>query len=103
MTVERAHIGHATRYALRDGPALRCVLAFDTGEEGSTSAAWKVLLPGPAGTEDLYGTRQFDRPDADELTAWLAPIVGEDAAAELASAADASPPPEASWRRPTDR
>jgi hypothetical protein len=28
MTVERIHTGHQTRYAMRDGAALRCILAF---------------------------------------------------------------------------
>jgi len=100
MTVDRAHIGHETRYALRDGADVRCLLVFDTGEEGSNAAEWKILIPDPAGNADLYGTHQFLRPDAGQLTAWLAPIVGPDAAAELAAAADASPPPTSSWERP---
>ncbi len=102
MKIERSHIGHETRYVARDGDALRCVLAFDTGEEGSGPAAWKILLPSAAGTEDLYGSHNWLEPDAARLTAWLAPIVGADAAAELGAAVDADPPHAAAWRRAAD-
>jgi len=78
------------------------MLTFDTGQDGGGPAVWKVLLPGPTGTEDLYGTQEFARPDAEQLTAWLAPIVGRDAATELAIAVDADPPHSASWQRMTD-
>jgi hypothetical protein len=99
MTVERANVGHETRYAMRHGAVLRAVLVFDTGAEGDSPAAWKILLPGQEGSEDLYGTREFPRPDAVQLTDWLTPIVGQDVAATLAAAVDASPPPTAGWQR----
>jgi hypothetical protein len=85
---------------MRDGAALRCILTFDKGEDGSGPAAWKILLPGPAGTEDLYGSHEFLRPDAAQLTAWLTSVVGADAAAELATAVDTDPPPGSAWQRP---
>jgi len=61
-------------------------------------ATWKILLPGPDGTEDLYSTHRTPDPDAVWLQAWLTPIVGGDQAAELAAAVDAAPPPAAAWR-----
>jgi hypothetical protein len=99
MTVERTHIGHETRYTLKDGGAVRCVLAFDVGQDAGGPAAWKILLPGPGGTDDLYGTKQLSQHDAAHLVAWLAPIVGQDAATELALAVDADPPHATDWRR----
>jgi hypothetical protein len=102
MTVERTNIRRQTRYAMRDGAALRCILIFDKGEDGSGPAVWKILLPGSAGTKDLYGVHEFLRPDAGQLTAWLTPIVGPDAAAELAMAVEAEPPPGGDWQRPAD-
>jgi hypothetical protein len=102
MTVEKIHTGHETRYAVRDGAASGSVLVFDAGEDGGGPAAWKILLPGQAGTEDLYGARELLRPDAAQLIAWLTPIVGEDAAAELARAVDASPPRASGWQRRAD-
>jgi hypothetical protein len=98
MTVQRTNVGHQTRYAMQDGAARRCILTFDKGEDGGGPAVWKILLPGPAGTEDLYGVHEFLKPDAAQLTAWLTPIVGPDAAAELAMAVDAEPPPGGSWQ-----
>jgi hypothetical protein len=103
MTVERSHIGHLTRYTVRDGAAVRCDLAFDTGEGGTGPAEWKILLPGPAGDEELYGVHRFMRPDAAQLTNWLTPIVGLDAAAELAEAVDADPPDDADWEHSGDQ
>lgn len=99
MNVERTHIGHQTRYTAEDGSGLRGMLIFDTGEDGKGPAAWQILLPGPGGTQDLYGTRDFLSPDADKLSGWLAPIAGADAAADLAAAVDSEPPPQAGWRR----
>jgi hypothetical protein len=96
MTVERTLADDEVRYEMRDGSALRCVLAFETGEEGR--AVWKVLVPGPGGTEDRIGAHDFLRPDAAQLTAWLTPIVGQDAATELAEAVDADPPAVAAWQ-----
>jgi hypothetical protein len=103
MTVERAHIDHLTRYTVRDGAALRCLLVFDTGEGGRGPAEWKILLPGPGGTEQLYGAHRFMRPDAAQLTNWLTAIVGPDAAAELAEAVDAHPPHDADWQHSADQ
>jgi hypothetical protein len=102
MTVERTYIAHQTRYALRDGPALRCVLGFDTGPGGEGPAEWKILLAGPAATVDRYDAHEFLRPDAAQLTAWLTPILGPDAATELVTAVDADPPDSADWHRMTD-
>jgi hypothetical protein len=97
VTVERTQAGHRTRYELRDNAALRCVLTY--GGPGIEPAAWKILLPGPGGTEDLYGTEQFLTPDARQLQAWLSPIVGARHAAELADAVDADPPLTSGWER----
>jgi hypothetical protein len=98
VTVERAHIAHETRYAVRDGTRLVGVLAFDAGPAGTGPSVWKILLPGPQGTEDLYGTHEFLRPDGAQLTVWLTPIVGQDAATQLAAAVDAEPPRAARWQ-----
>jgi hypothetical protein len=102
MTVERTHITHETRYVLRNGAALRCVLAFDwAGRRWSRGV--EILLPGPGGTEDLYGTQEFPRPDAAQPTAWLTPTVGRDAASELAMADNADPPHAADYQPVTGR
>ena len=93
-------MAYETRYELRDGAGPRCVLAFDTGPDGRGPAMWQILLPGPTGTEDPYGSQEFLRPDTAQLTEWLAPIVGRDAATELAAAVDADPPRAANWQRP---
>jgi hypothetical protein len=95
MSVERTHAGHQTRYELRDHDRLSCALTY-TADPGEP-AIWKILLPGPGGTEDLYGTQRFPAPSAAQLTAWLRPIVGPDRAAQLAAAVDTSPPPPAGW------
>jgi len=96
MTVERTHADHQTRYELRDEAGLVCVLTYSFDPDGP--ATWKILLPGPGGTEDLYGTQRFPDPDAARLEAWLSPLIGSDHAAELADAVDAAPPPPAAWR-----
>jgi kynureninase len=96
MSVERTHVGHQTRYELRDEAGLSCVLTYTADPD--EPATWKILLPGPGGTEDLYGTQRFADPDAVQLQAWLGPVVGSDHAAELAGAVDAAPPPPAAWR-----
>jgi hypothetical protein len=101
MTVDRTYIAHQTRYALRDGAALRCVLTFDTGTGGGP-ALWTILLAAPARNQDRYGTHEFVRPDAAQLTAWLTPIVGEDMATELVTAVDADPPHSADWQYRTN-
>ena len=62
MTVQRTHIGHQTRYELRDAGVLSCVLTYGGAE--IEPAVWKILLPGPDGTEDLYGTDRFLAPTA---------------------------------------
>ena len=96
MSVVRSHVGHQTRFELRDEAGLSCVLTY-TADPGEP-AIWKILLPGPGGTEDLYGTQQFAEPDAARLQAWLSPIVGSDQAAELAAAVGAAPPAPANWK-----
>jgi hypothetical protein len=97
MTVDRTHnLNYQTRYELRGDAGLESTLAF-TAEPGEP-ASWKILLPGPDGIEDLYGTRQTPDPDADWLQFWLTPIIGGDQAAELAAAVDAAPPDSAAWR-----
>jgi hypothetical protein len=63
-------------------------------------ATWKILLPGPGRTEDLYAAERFLAPDARQLRAWLAPIVGAGHAGELTDAVDAEPPLTAAWERP---
>jgi hypothetical protein len=100
MTVERTHAGHQTRYEIRDGAGFVCALTYTADPD--EPATWKVLLPGPDGTEDLYGTHRFADPDAARLEAWLSPLIGSDRAAELAAAVDASPPPSAGWRPHAD-
>jgi len=100
MGVERTHAGHQTRYELRDGTGLCCVLTYTADPD--QPGVWKVLLPGPRGTEDLYGTEKFPRSDAARLRSWLTPVVGGDHAAELAGAVDAAPPPSAAWRPSSD-
>ena len=41
---------------------MSCVLTYATDPD--EPATWKILLPGPGGTEDLYGTERFPDPDA---------------------------------------
>jgi hypothetical protein len=100
MGINRTHVGHQTRYELRDQAGPSCVLTYTADPQ--EPAAWKILLPGPGGTEDLYGTRHFVAPDAAQLEAWLAPVVGPDRAAELVAAVEAAPPLAAAWRRSGD-
>jgi hypothetical protein len=95
MSVERLQIGHEIRYELRNNAALVCVLIFGAPE--IEPAVWKILLPGPAGTEDLYATKQFRAPDARQLRAWLTPMVGAGHAAELTDAVAAQPPLTSGW------
>ncbi len=97
MSVERTQRGHQIRYELRHGAALVGVLLF--GQPEIDPAAWKILLPGPDGTEDLYATERFRAPDAPQLQAWLTPVVGAGAAAELTEAVDAQPPLTSGWER----
>jgi hypothetical protein len=92
VTVDRFHEGHRTRYELRDEDGPRCVLLYDAGEDGQGPAVWKILRPGPGGTEDLYGSQQFDHPGTAALTRWLEPFAGHEGAGELAAAVAASPP-----------
>ena len=96
MSVDRTHSGHQTRYELRDEAGLSCALTYTADPD--EPATWKILLPGPGGTENLYGTQRFISPDAAQLQAWLTGIVGRDRAAELADAVDAAPPRPAAWR-----
>jgi hypothetical protein len=97
MAVERTYADHQTRYELHDKAGLSCVLTYTA--EPDEPATWKILLPGPGGTEDLYGTQRFPGPDAARLQTWLSPLIGSEHAAELADAVDAAPPPSAAWRR----
>lgn len=101
MPVERTHGGHQTRYALRDGGALVCAPTF--GGPTREQPVWKILQPGPNSTEDPYATRRFPRPDAEQLRAWLTPIVGARHAATLAEAVGAEPPQAASWGKAGQR
>jgi hypothetical protein len=96
MSVERTQVGQQVRYELRHGAALVGVLIF--GQPEIEPAAWKILLPGPGGTEDLYGTERFRAPDAPHLQAWLTPVVGAGPAAELTEAVDAQPPLASGWK-----
>jgi hypothetical protein len=96
MTVERTHAGHQTRYEIRDSGGLVCALTYTADPD--EPATWKILLPGPGGAEDLYGTEQFADPDAAQLQAWLSPLVGDDRATELSEAVEAAPPLPAAWR-----
>src|SRR5271154_407555 len=100
MNVERTNVGHQTKYELSDDTVLSCVLTYTADQD--EPAIWKILLPGPGGTLDLYGTHQFADPDTAQLEAWLAPIVGDDRAAELSAAVDAAPPGPAAWQRSGD-
>jgi hypothetical protein len=95
MNVERTHGDYQTRYELRDEGKLSCALVFTA--EPEEPATWKILLPGPDGTENLYGTERFADPDAAQLQAWLSPLIGSDRASDLAEAVDANPPENASW------
>jgi hypothetical protein len=96
MSVERHHLGHQTRYDLSDETGLSSVLIYT--EDPDEPAMWKILRPGPDGQLDLYSTQRFPDPDAKRLEDWLSPVIGNDDAAELASAVDAAPPPPAAWR-----
>jgi hypothetical protein len=97
MTVDRSYVNHQTRYELRGDSGLAGALTY-TAEPGE-QATWKILLPGPDGIEDLYGTHQTSTPDAGWLQAWLTPFIGADQAAELTAAVDAAPPQSAAWRK----
>jgi hypothetical protein len=93
MPVRRTHPEHQTRYELQGSAGLSCALTYTAAPD--EPATWKILLPGPGGTEDLYSAHRF----VAELTTWLTPIIGGDRAAELAHAVDIAPPPAAGWRR----
>ena len=95
MSVGRTHAGHQTRYKLLEGDQLSAALTY-TADPGEPSV-WKILLPGPGGTQDLYGTQQFANPDYAQVQAWLSPVVGSDRATELAAAVEAAPPLPAAW------
>jgi hypothetical protein len=90
MTVERTHAGHQTRYEIRDSAGFVCALTYTADPD--EPATWKILLPGPGRTEDLYGTQRFADPGPARIRAWLSPLIGSDRAAELAAAVDAAPP-----------
>jgi hypothetical protein len=96
MAVKRTSANHQTTYELRDDSGLSCVLTYTADPD--EPATWKILMPGPGGTDDLFGTRQFLSPDHAQLQSWLSPVIGEERAAELADAVDAEPPPPSAWR-----
>jgi hypothetical protein len=97
MTIDRTQAGHQTRYVLRYGGTESCMLTYGAAEIGP--ALWKILLPGPGGTDAIYGTEQFLSPDAGRLRSWLASVVGDDRAAGLTGAVDAQPPAASGWTR----
>jgi len=96
MAVQRTFANHQTTYELRGDSGLGCVLTYTAAPD--EPAIWKILMPGPDGTEDLYGTHQFLNPDYAQLRSWLSAVIGEERAAELAAAVDAAPPPPSAWR-----
>ena len=89
-------MNHQTRYELHDDAGLACILTYTA--EPDEPAAWKILLPGPGGTEDLYASSgDPNRTPAGSRPA--EPIIGSDRAAELTAAVDAAPPPAAAWKQ----
>jgi hypothetical protein len=95
MTIDRIQAGDQTRYVLRSGGTESCMLTYGAAE--SAPDLWKILLPGPEGTDAIYGTEQFLTPDAGRLRSWLASVVGADRAAELTNAVNAQPPLTSGW------
>lgn len=102
MTVDRTQLGRKTTYALREDGTPACVLTFGAVQSDAEPEGWKILLPGPGGTEDLYGAERFLTPSASLLREWLAPIVGDDHAAELVAAVESEPPRTSGWQRQDD-
>jgi hypothetical protein len=96
VAVQRTFANHQTTYELRDDSGLSCVLTYTAAPD--EPATWKILMPGPDGTEDLFGARQFPNPDSAQLQSWLSAVIGAERAAELADAVDAAPPPPSAWR-----
>jgi len=96
MAVQRTFANHQTAYELDDDSGLSCVLTYTAVPD--EPAVWKILMPGTDGKEDLFGTREFPSPDYAQLQGWLAAVIGEERAAELAGAVDAAPPPPSGWR-----
>jgi hypothetical protein len=82
---------------MRSAMAARWSGELTFGGPTREQAVWKILLPGPDGTEDVYGAERLLRPGAQQLRAWLAPIVGAGHAATLAAAVDGEPPRDSSW------
>lgn len=99
MTVHRTQVGYQTRYTLRAGATLSCVLTFGAGD--STPAEWTILLESTGTTRDRHVIHRFAAPVAVRLRAWLAQIIGAERAAELAAAVGARPPRPAAWQRDT--
>jgi hypothetical protein len=96
MTVTKSVIDHGVMYELRDDTGFRCALAYTADPD--EPAVWKILLPGPGDTRDLYATEEFPNPDAKRIEGWLSPFVGDQNAAELADAVEADPPLPSGWR-----
>jgi hypothetical protein len=90
MTVDRTQLGCQTRYALRDGAGLSCMLTF--GADDSAPAEWTILLAGTGTSSDPHVMQRFAAPVAVRLRPWLAPLIGPGRAAELAGAVGARPP-----------
>lgn len=95
MTVERTQADHQTRYELYDQGELRSVLTYTA--DPNEPATWKILLPGPGGTENLYSAERFPSPDAAQLEAWLTPLLGSSHASQFSQAVNTDPPPPANW------
>jgi hypothetical protein len=101
MSVKRDYSTHQATYEAHDETGRLSAWLVYTADPDEP-AIWKILLPGPDGTMDLYATEQFVSPDAEQLEAWLTPIVGSERAAELADAVEAEPPPPANWKPRND-
>jgi hypothetical protein len=96
MTVTKTVVDHGVAYELRDDAGPCCTLAYTADPD--EPSVWKILLPGPGDTQDLYGTEQFPNPDATQLERWLSPFIGDQHATEMADAVEADPPRPAGWR-----
>jgi hypothetical protein len=98
VSVERAQVGHQTRFLLRAGTTGDWLLTYGSVE--LDPSVWKVLTVQPDGRMDLYATRTLPAPDEETLRQWLASVTGPDAAARLAAAVAAEPPHSSGWDSP---